>query len=160
MIIVGMIGGLVWGLALLRYGAGLSFKSRFELPVAMAIGFTPAGLVMVAMVGRLAQRRFFDDGIIDGQPFAPNSGADIDQRVLANTVEQIVLALCIWPIGAVFLGNGILIALGFGFAAARILFWIGYHLSPPLRGFGFAASFYPTVLTALWVLWVVAEIGG
>jgi hypothetical protein len=26
-------------------------------------------------------------------------------------------------------------------------------MAPPLRAFGFAASFYPTVLAAFWVLW-------
>ena len=114
------------------------------------------------MVGRLAQRRFFDDAIIGGQPFVLGSGAEIDQRVLSNTCEQLVLALCIWPAAAVLLaghGPGVIVVLGFNFAAARGLFWVGYHLSLPLRAFGFAASFYPTLMVGLWALWALLALG-
>ena len=45
--------------------------------------------------------------------------------------------------------------LGVAFAVARLAFWAGYHMAPPLRAFGFAATFYPTVLVALWALWRV-----
>lgn len=55
--------------------------------------------------------------------------------------------------GGVLLGAGTVLALGIGFAVARVAFWVGYHMAPPLRAFGFAATFYPTVLAALWVLW-------
>ena len=77
--------------------------------------------------------------------------------MLSNTAEQTVLALCIWPIFAALLPaseRGAAAALGPGFAVARLTFWGGYHLSPPLRGFGFAATFYPTILAALWTLWL------
>jgi len=108
------------------------------------------------MVGRLAQRRFFDDEIIDGEPFAPGSGAEIDQRVLTNTVEQLILALVIWPFVALTLGGFTVLFLGFGFAVARLAYWVGYHVSPPMRGFGFAATFYPTIIAGIWsvVAWL------
>lgn len=160
-ILASMAGGLLWGLALLALVPSLLPIPRFALMQALGAAFFFPALVMIAMVGLLAQRRFFDDALIDGQPFAPTSPAGIDQRVLTNTVEQFVLALAVWPMLAFSLGTagaGTAVALGLGFSLARVLFWVGYHLSPPLRGFGFAATFYPTVLAALWALWRFASL--
>ncbi|AHD00370.1 50S ribosomal protein L11 [Leisingera methylohalidivorans DSM 14336] len=112
-------------------------------------------MVLALIIGRIAQRRFFDDAIIDGDPFAPGSPAEIDQRVLTNTAEQLVLALAVWPFAAVALGGAVVLALGLSFALMRVLFWAGCHLSLPLRGLGFAGTFYPTVIAAVWavVVW-------
>jgi len=161
LILAGMVGGLLWGLALLTLVAPLLPIPRFALIQALGLAFFFPALVMIAMVGRLAQRRFFDETLIDGQPFAPASPAAIDQRVLTNTVEQFVLALAVWPMLAFSLGTaggGIAVALGIGFSLARILFWVGYHRAPPLRAFGFAATFTPTMLAALWALWRVSSL--
>lgn len=155
-ILAGMLAGFLWALAVVLgpHLAGLPFLPP---PVALPGAFIVPGLVMVAMIGRLAQRRFFDDTIIDGQDFAPNSPAWIDQRVLANTTEQLILALVIWPFVALSLGGAVVLVMGFAFGLARLAFWIGYHVSPPMRGFGFAATFYPTVVAAVWsvVAWLV-----
>lgn len=149
-ILVGMAAGLVWAVAVLWIGRQIPVPMAMMQPTLMGAAFCP-GVVLVLMIGRLAQRRFFDDDTIDGQPLT--GGAAIDARVLQNTVEQVVLALCIWPLVGFFLGAGTVLALGIGFAVARVAFWVGYHVAPPLRAFGFAATFYPTVLAALWVLW-------
>ncbi|MEQ8256931.1 MAG: MAPEG family protein [Roseovarius confluentis] len=149
-ILVGMAAGLVWAVAVLWIGRQIPVPMAMMQPTLMGAAFGP-GVVLVLMIGRLAQRRFFDDDTIDGQPLT--GGAAIDARVLQNTVEQVVLALCIWPLVGFFLGAGTVLALGIGFAVARVAFWVGYHVAPPLRAFGFAATFYPTVLAALWVLW-------
>lgn len=148
-ILIGMALGMAWAIALvwLPQRAGLPF---IPAPVALPGALILPGLVMAAMIGRLAARRFFDDAIIDGEGFSPKSGAALDQKVLTNTVEQLVLALVIWPFVANSLGGAVVLALGFGFAVARLLFWIGYHLSPPLRSLGFAATFYPTLVAAIW----------
>ncbi len=155
-ILLGMAAGALWALAIVG-GVWLADPPYLPPPIALPGAFLVPGLVMATMVGRLAQRRFFDDTIIDGADFAPGSAAWVDQRVLANTVEQIVLALAVWPFAALVLGGAVALALGLGFGLARLAFWTGYHISPPLRGFGFAATFYPTVLAALWSLavWVV-----
>lgn len=155
MILAGMLAGFLWAVAVV-WGPQLAGLPFLPPPVALPGAFIVPGLVMVAMIGRLAQRRFFDDTIIDGQDFAPDNPAWIDQRVLANTTEQLVLALMIWPFVALSLGGAAVLVLGFAFGAARLAFWIGYHVSPPMRGFGFAATFYPTVLAAIWsvVAWV------
>ncbi|TMV07869.1 MAPEG family protein [Ruegeria sediminis] len=155
-ILTGMAAGALWAFAVVGVPQQLDLPF-LPLPMALPLAFLLPGLVMTAMVGRLAQRRFFDDAIIDGESFARGTAAEIDQRVLTNTAEQLVLALAIWPFAALTLGGGVAIALGLSFGLTRVLFWIGYHRSPPLRGFGFAATFYPTVLAALWSLtaWLV-----
>lgn len=112
-------------------------------------GIVP-GLVLIAMIGRLMWRRFFDDEFIDGQDFTPGTAAWIDQRVLSNTAEQLLLCLVVWPFVALLLGGVVVLVLGMIFAVARVCYWVGYHVSLPLRGFGFAMTFYPTVLAAIW----------
>ena len=160
-IAVGMAGGGVWSVLILWVAARYVQLPVFTLMPTILTAFLAPGLVMALMVGRLAQRRFFDDAIIDGQTFPGGSRAEIDQRVLKNTTEQLVLALCIWPAAAVLLGGagpGAILLLGLGFAATRVAFWIGYHVSPPMRAFGFAAGFYPTILVALWAIWTLATL--
>lgn len=150
-IAAGMLGGAAWSVAVVA--GPLSFDVPFlPPPLALPGAFVGPGLVMLAMIGRLAQRRFFDDAIIDGEDFPPQCPAWIDQRVLSNTLEQIVLALVIWPFVALTLGGVVVMVMGIAFALARLAFWGGYHVSPPLRAFGFAATFYPTILAAVWAL--------
>jgi hypothetical protein len=155
-ILLGMAGGALWALAVIWGGQRLAGGAFMPANVALLTAFFAPGLVMMAMIGRLAQRRFFDDSMIDGQDFAPGSPAWIDQKVLANTMEQAVLALVIWPFVATTLGGFVVLVMGVSFALSRLVFWVGYHLSPPLRGLGFAATFYTTVLAAIWsiAVWV------
>ncbi|SEW24078.1 MAPEG family protein [Cognatiyoonia koreensis] len=153
-ILLGMAAGLIWACAVVYYGLQWTQIGRTDTSplAASATGLLFPGLVLVALIARLAQRRFFDDAMIDGQTL--QGGALIDQRVLSNTIEQTVLAICIWPCATLLSGAvGLPIILGLSFLLARLLFWIGYHLSAPLRSLGFAATFYPTILTALYVLW-------
>lgn len=153
LILAGMVLGAVWAAAfvLLPLQQDLPFvPPALALPLAFLI---PGG-VMALMVASLAARRFFDADLIDGQPAQENSAAAIDQRVLTNTVEQMVLALLVWPFIGFSLGGVSIIALGIGMAVARLLFWLGYHLWSPLRAFGFAASFFPTLFGAFWAVWI------
>ncbi len=154
-IALGMALGALWGAALIWAGTALIVLPVFSLLPTLAFAFLGPGIVLALIVGRLAQRRFFDDVTIDGDAFAPGAPGEIDARVLQNTVEQLLLALCLWPPVAYLLGTsgpGVAVALGCGFALARLAFWVGYHRAPPLRAFGFAATFYPTVLALLWAL--------
>lgn len=145
-----MAAGMLWAVMMVWYGqAGVVEPLEVNH---LALGFAPVGLLLAVMIGRLAQRRFFDDRIIDGQGFVQDTPAEIDQRVLTNTLEQAVLALCLWPVAGLVLGGNLLIVLGFSFVVARLFFWVGYHLSPPLRGVGFAATFYTTGVAGLWAL--------
>lgn len=151
-ILIGMAVGAIWAV-LLIWLSGRVAQPFIPLDLALIYAFAPGGVVMLAIIGRLAQRRFFDDAIIDGETFVAGSPADIDQRVLTNTFEQMVLALLLWPMVANALGAETVIAMGISMGVARVLFWVGYHLSPPLRALGFAASFYPTVFATLLTLW-------
>ncbi|MCA8880182.1 MAG: MAPEG family protein [Rhodobacteraceae bacterium] len=153
-----MAAGFLWALLLLWLGWRATGADGSDPLAGAALALAFPALVAVAMVGRLAQRRFFDARLIDGGGFAPGSPAEIDQRVLTNSVEQLVLAACIWPALALRLGAqgaGVVLALGVGLALTRILFWVGYHRAPALRGFGFAAGFYPTVLAGVWTVWTL-----
>ncbi len=150
-ILIGMAAGTLWALAVVAAPSWLGLR-YLPAPVALPGAFLPPGLVLAAMIGRLAARRFFDDALIDGAAAEPGSPAWVDQRVLSNTLEQLALALAIWPFVAVTLGGAVAIALGLSFALMRVLFWVGYRLSPPLRSLGFAGTFYPTVLAGLWAL--------
>ena len=154
-ILIGMVLGALWGVVLVGGPQWLGVK-YIPTPVALPFAFVAPGLFLAVVIGFLAQRRFFDDEIIDGEPFAPGSPNEIAQRVLTNTVEQLVLALAIWPLATASLGGAVAISLGLGFAAMRVLFWIGYLSSPPLRALGFAGTFYPTVVAAVWSIWVWA----
>jgi uncharacterized membrane protein YecN with MAPEG domain len=155
LLILDLGGGLAWGLLLLVVGAQVVEIPVFALMPTIMTGFLAPGLVLLALVGRVALRRA---GGAEAA-FAPGGPGEADNRVLANTVEQLVLALTIWPAAAVILGAagpGVLMTLGLGFAVARIIFWIGAHRGAPLRVLGFAMTFHPTVLVALWTLWELA----
>lgn len=159
-ILIGMALGLVWGVALIAIGAIYVTIPIFSFQWMLALSLLLAAIVPLLVVARLAARRFFDDSVIDGQPFPPGSRGEIDTRVLQNSIEQLVLALAVWPAAGTLLatsGPGIVLCLGIGFLIARLAFWIGYHVSPPLRAFGFAASFYPTILVLLWAVafWIL-----
>lgn len=153
----GMLAGAGWSVALIWIGTVHVPLPIFTYIWTLALAFLFPGLVLALMIGVLAARRFFDDSTIEGAAFAPGSHGEIDQHVLQNTVEQLVLALALWPATGHVLakhGPGVVLCLGVGFAIARLFFWVGYHISPPLRAFGFAATFYPTIFALIWaVLW-------
>lgn len=144
--------GVLWALAVVVIP---SMGPQPFIPVNLALiyAFAPTGLVMALMILSIAIRRFRSDLTADGSSFPVGSGGDIDQRVLSNTVEQMVLALLLWPFAAMQLGAVTLIVLGIAMALARLIYWLGYHVSTVLRLFGWSASFYPTIFAAIWCLW-------
>jgi len=94
----------------------------------------------------------------------PLAGADgpslqANQRVLTNSVEQMAgfapayLALAA---GAEADWMPFVIAAGFVFALARLVFWTGYLVDPLVRSPGMAATFTincATLSEAIWVWW-------
>ena len=149
-IVAGTVFGAAWGCALVWIGT-----AWVNLPIAfyiwsLAVSFLFPGLILAALIARLALRRFLagDERSV---------GAGIDRQVAADTVEQLVLALALWPVTGHVLaveGPGVVLALGAGFAVSRIAFWIGSHKSPLLRAYGFAATFSPTLIALGWsFLW-------
>lgn len=74
--------------------------------------------------------------------------------ILMGMLLGAVWALMVWPLIGYNLRGVVLIALGVNFAVARLLFWLGYLVSPPLRSLGFAATFYPTCVGLGWSAWI------
>lgn len=64
-IAIGMATAMLWALGLVI----LAPSSSLSATTAVFLSWTGPGLALALLIGRLAQRRFFDDGIIDGQPF-------------------------------------------------------------------------------------------
>ena len=154
LMLAGGIVGTLWSLAVV-WLPGQGPQPFIPFNLALIYAFLPVGLVHMALIGRIALRRYANDELLDGSAPAPGSPADIDQRVLRSTSEQALLALLLWPFVATSLGSVTVIAMGLSLGLARIAFWIGYRTRPPLRIFGFPASFYPTVVATLWALWRV-----
>lgn len=143
--------GMIWALAVVIV-PGLGPQPFIPVNLALIYAFAPVGMIMALMTLTIAIRRFRSEARADGSPFPVGSGGDIDQRVLSNTVEQMVLALLLWPFAAMQLGAVTLIVLGIAMALSRLIYWLGYHVSPLLRLFGWSAGFYPTVIATLWCI--------
>lgn len=152
--IIGVITALIWSIALLAGARALKLPFM-PINVALIAAMVPPGLVLAAMIAFRALRHGLAPGAgdEDGEP-APTSSraARRDARALTGTIEQLVLALCLWPFVALTLGGQVAIALGASLAFARLSFWAGVHASAALRAFGAAASFLPSLLAALWAL--------
>ena len=118
-ILIGMAAGLLWAVLVILFGrtATVGFV---PLPIVVPVATVLPGLVLAAIIGRIAQRRFFDDALIDGDRPPEASRAEIDRRVLLNTVEQCVLALLLWPFVAYTLGGSLVLVMSAAFALARI----------------------------------------
>jgi len=123
----------------------LAFAARWLLVPGFAL------LVGVAMV---ANRRFFLPDAIDGTRTPKSRSLEINLRYNQNTLEQTVLAAIAWTGLALALPHdrlALIPALAIVFGTARIIFWIGYLISPAARAVGFALTFYPTVAAFIWL---------
>lgn len=103
-----------------------------------------AGMVATQMIGRAVT------GAIDPIAGRDNHFLQLNQRVLTNTVEQLVifapalLALAARTNPADMPG---VVALALVFTLARLVFWIGYLRHPVLRAVGMAPSFAVSLVT-------------
>lgn len=148
-------GAVVWAVALIWIGSTMISIPTFSRILVQPFFTLAPGIVLMLMIASVALRRLREPGLADGADPVPGSRLDIDRRVLRNTVEQALVAACVWPPLSYILlqdGMGVVMALSVGFAAARLAYWVGYHVNRPLRVFGFGATFYPTVLALAWGL--------
>lgn len=145
--LAGTAAGALWALLVVWGGQKVSV-GFIPLPMVVPIALVVPGLILMAMIGRIAARRIFDDTAEGGAAPAPAP----DQRVLADTVEQAVLALLTWPVVTFTLGGPVVLVMSVAFGLARVVYWAGGRRAPALRAFGFAATFLPTVLATLWAL--------
>lgn len=130
-----LAAGTLWALAVV-FGAGLLGLPYLPAPVAVPVALLAPGLVLAAMIAWRGLRG--------------DSGRS--PRVLAETMEQLVLALALWPFVATTMGGGAAILLGLSLGLMRLLAWAAGDRLPFLRALGFAGSLLPTILAALWAL--------
>ena len=131
-----VIAGLIWAVSVIYVGQQVLVPLGLIQPALMGSLFAP-GLILAAMIGRT---------MIGHKSEASRA---IDQAVVQNTLRQIVLGLCIWPLVGFFLGVGLVLCLGAGLAFARLIYWFGAHRSPALALFGTTATFAPTLFVAV-----------
>lgn len=123
-----------------------------RLKIAALSSLVPT-LTLFFCIAKLAKHKFFTPDDIHGSAQALSSKrAQILQSLLQNTLEQGGLALPVYVAVSV-LAPGRLLALvpatAAMFLVGRVLFFVGYARGVPSRAFGFALTFYPTVMLLL-----------
>lgn len=104
---------------------------------------------LAATIGNVARLRFFSTDDIAGSG-SGTATAEVGhaKAVLQNTLEQVVLAVPVHVALAVLVASSLplIVALAALFAIGRLLFWIGYSRGAEARAFGFALTFYPSLV--------------
>lgn len=99
-------------------------------------------------IARLAVYRFRNPADSDPHKTEPSPKAAMLERVLQNTLEQVVLAAGAYAIWAVIVppmwGHAPIVA-ALLFSIGRLLFFWGYSRGAAARAIGFALTFYPTL---------------
>ncbi len=116
---------------------------------------------LIVAIGNLARHRFFTPADIDGGGLtAGTERAHVFQAVLQNTLEQTVIAVLSHLFWAAVMPFGAQAALPVAaalFVVGRICFAAGYAGGAGARAFGFALTFYPTVILTVsafaWMIW-------
>ncbi|MBT8460438.1 MAG: MAPEG family protein [Boseongicola sp.] len=148
----GGVLGALWAFGVVWVGATQIDLPIFSLTPTLLVAFLGPGLVLAVMIFGSALQRLRLDTPTEN---ARGSARDINTEVLRSTLEQTILALCLWPaIGflAADDGPGLLVALGFTYPIVRFAHWLGYHFSLSLRSFGFSATFFATVFALIWAV--------
>lgn len=110
-------------------------------------------IAVAANIAAIARHRFFTPADINGSGLTNGTAqVRILQAVLQNTIEQTVLALpihVIWIATMTPAWQGIVPTAAVFFLIGRILFWRGYGAGAAARSFGFALTFYPSLIMLL-----------
>ena len=105
---------------------------------------------LMASIARLARFRFFSPEDIDGSALSnATHEASVLQSLLQNTLEQLLMTAMVYSIWVFTMPTAWLSVLplcSLLFAIGRITFFKGYAKGAPARAFGFALTFYPSVL--------------
>lgn len=143
--LVVLAGAILWRPAALTPLAALPQRLFFTLQWEAGIL-----LCLVLAIGSLARHRFFTPADIDGGGLT--SGTDRAhelQAILQNTLEQTVtaaLAHLLWTAAMPRDWQAAIPAAVMLFVVGRALFAFGYRHGAASRSFGFALTFYPTVI--------------
>lgn len=153
-VVAGMAAAFLITVTLFAFGPALapdlvtqpSLAQRQLLAVMAGI---PPLLSLTAAIGWVANARFFSEGDIDGAGLTlEGPSLRVPRAILANTAEQVLLALPLYAGLALTLPASQLalpLLLGGAFLIGRGLFAIGYARGAAARSFGFALTFYPSV---------------
>ncbi|KNH12679.1 MULTISPECIES: MAPEG family protein [Vibrio] len=110
-------------------------------------------LMLIVSIGCLAKYRFFSPEDIDGSGLTSGTKrAIILQSMLQNTLEQVVIAVGVYTAWCLLMPSAWLSAglvCSVLFFMGRIFFFKGYSHGAPARAFGFALTFYSTVVLCL-----------
>lgn len=116
---------------------------------------------LILAIGNLARHRFFTPADIDGSGLTGGTDrAHVLQAILQNTLEQAVIAVIAHLFWAAVMPFGAQAAIPVAavlFVIGRICFAAGYAGGAGARAFGFALTFYPTVVLTVaafaWLIW-------
>jgi hypothetical protein len=117
----------------------LALTARLELAARLAVW--PALLMLLMVVAAAVSR--VETAAFDPLRDAPGRLYRVNQRVLANTVEQSAIFLPAMAGGALLFDAAWLAALPlatWGFAVGRVAFWAGYLVHPYARSPGMAVT--------------------
>lgn len=151
----GMAAALLLSLAVLLLAA-IAAPAWLMPPAAIASALRWDLLVVACLAGciaALARHRFFTPEDIDGS--GPGAGTDQARRLqalLQNTLEQAVLAIGVHAAWAGVMPSrlqAVVPAAALLFVTGRVMFYRGYASGAGGRAFGFALTFYPSVLMLL-----------
>lgn len=162
-VVVGMASAFLVALATLIGAATLGGASiapdtstEFRLELVATSLMAPAAALFIC-IARLAKHRFFTPEDINGSALTQGtSRAKLLQGLLQNTLEQVAFAVPVYLACSFILPShllGLIPAAAVMFLVGRLLFYIGYSGGAPSRAFGFALTFYPTVLLGFVVIY-------
>jgi hypothetical protein len=138
------------------YSNPLSFDNSTNRLDVLSYSLILPTLFLIISIGRLAQHRFFNADDIDGSGLTEGSQqARILQSLIQNTLEQLIIATPIyfaWCTLAPAHWLSVIPLCSALFLLGRILFAVGYKNGASARSFGFALTFYSTIVLFLTLL--------
>ena len=166
-VLIGMAAGLIITIAGFVLAAFVEPFGSTDRPLTGRInlltlcGLAPV-LILGASIARLAAHRFHTSQDLHGSGLKPDSErAKLLQALLQNTLEQMALALPTYSFWAL-LGPPHLFSLvpvaAAMFVFGRAFFFWGYSRGASGRAFGFALTFYPTVVLLAGAIVLAARI--
>jgi len=156
--------GLAMGTAIVAFAFSVMYVSRIwgvgsDMPSRVMLAawalLSPSATLFVC-IARLAKHRFFTPEDIHGSALTNGTDqAKLLQALLQNTLEQSCLAVPVYIAAAIVAPAALLPvvpAAAAMFFVGRLLFFARYANGAPSRAYGFALTFYPTVLLLLLLL--------
>jgi len=151
------------GIALVAIAAALYLPEGAIRPAGERLAIAARADVFVivwlaAAIANVARLRFFSPQDMDGSGMSEATDkVRIGNAVLQNTLEQATLAIPVHLALAALLPRpaALIMVLVVLFSIGRALFWIGYRKGAAARAFGFALTFYPSLLSLVLALFLL-----